>query len=116
MITVNTLRDEKRICELSQKYNHIGYDYMITYDGGTEKAIAAVKTDGDILYVQLLSASEDDMADMAIRSALAYGDNRGALTAIAENVSIGKHFQKVGFTEKDGVYSIEICKVVHYCG
>ncbi len=116
MITVNTINDEKRISELADKYGLVGYSFMVTCDGETEKAIAAVKAEGDDLYLRLLRADEDDMADMAIRSALAFGDNRGAKTAICEDDSFEKQLRRVGFTEKNGVYVIEICKVVHYCG
>ncbi len=116
MITVNKLRDEVRKAELIERYGLCGYDFMITYDGDTEKAVTAVKAEGDTLLLNLISAEEYDMADMAIRSALAYGDNRGAITAVAMDRAFEKAFQRVGFTEKDGVFSIEICKVVHYCG
>ena len=116
MITVNMLHDESRAKDLSALYELDGYKYMITLDGEAEKAVMAVKAEGEILYMQLLTALEDDMAEMAIRAALAYGDNRGAITANTPDLNHEKHFKKVGFTEKDGVYTIEICKVVHYCG
>lgn len=116
MITASVINDEARIKALNEEHKLEGFEYMATLDGGVEKAVAAVKTEGEILYMQLLYALEDDMAEMAIRSALAYGDNRYALTANTLDLSFGKDLQKVGFTEKDGVYSIEIRKVVHYCG
>ncbi len=116
MITVSVINDEERIRKLNEEHGLEGYEYMATLDGGAEKAVCAVKAEGEILNMQLLYALEDDMAEMAIRSALAYGDNRFALTAQTLDLSFGKDMQKVGFTEKDGIYSIEICKVVHYCG
>lgn len=116
MITVNVINDESRIKALGKEHKLEGFEYMATIDGGVEKAVCAVKAEGEVLYMQLLYASEDDMAEMAIRSALAYGDNRFALTANTLDLSFEKDMKKVGFTEKDGVYTIEICKVVHYCG
>lgn len=116
MIIVNTLKDEARKAELAERYDLCGYDFMITYDGDAEKAVTAVRVEGDTLFLRLISAEEDAMADMAIRSALAYGDNRGAVTAVTNDRTFEKAFQRVGFTENDDVYSIEICKVVHYCG
>ncbi len=116
MITVNVIKDEARIKALDEEYGLENFEYMATVDGGEEKAVCAVKAEGEVLSMQLLYAVEDDMAEMAIRSALAYGDNRFALTANTLDLRFGKDFKKVGFTEKDGVYTIEICKVVHYCG
>ena len=116
MITVNMLHDENRAKDLSALYELENYEYMLTLDGDTEKAVMAVKAEGENLYIKLITALEDDMAEMAIRAALAYGDNRGAVTAFTVDQSFDMHFQRVGFTEKDGVYTIEISKVVHYCG
>ncbi len=116
MITVNVIKDEARIKALDEEYGLESFEYMVTLDGGEEKAVCAMKVEGETLYMQLLSALEEDMAEMAIRSALAYGDNRFALTAKTLDLRFEKDFKKVGFTEKDEVYTIEICKVVHYCG
>ncbi len=116
MITVNIIHDEKRIAELSGQNNLEGYEYMSTVDGETEKAVAAVRAEGEMLFMELLSAAEPDMGDMAIRAALAYGDNRGCVTAQASDRQFERLLKCVGFCEKDGVYEIEISKVVHYCG
>ncbi len=116
MITVKVINDEERIKKLNEEHELEGFEYMATVDGGEEKAVCAVKAEGEVLSMQLLYALEDDMAEMAIRSALAYGDNRYALTANTLDSSFEKDLKKVGFTEKDGVYTIEIRKVVHYCG
>lgn len=116
MITVNMIHDEDRKSDLSKLYGLEGYEYMVTLDGETEKAVTAVKAVGETLYMQLLTVLEADMGDMAVRAALAYGDNRGCITAETTGGAFDSCIRKVGFTEKDGVYTIEISKVVHYCG
>ncbi len=116
MITVNMIHDEGRINDLSKLYSLDGFEYMVTLDGNTEKAITAVRAEGETLYMRLLTALEDDMGDMALRAALAYGDNRGCVTAETDDNTFDKYLRRVGFTENEGVYTIEISKVVHYCG
>lgn len=116
MITVNMIHDEARKNDLSKLHGFENFEYMITLDGEVEKAVAAVKAVGETLYMQLLTVLEPDMGDMAVRAALAYGDNRGCITAESSDGTFDTCLRKVGFTEKAGVYTIEISKVVHYCG
>lgn len=116
MITVNIIHDGARKAELSELSSMKDCEYMSTLDGKKEKAVTAVRAEGERLYLELLTADEPAMGDMAIRAALAYGDNRGCVTAEALGSQFEDMLKKVGFTENDDAYTIEISRVVHYCG
>lgn len=96
------------------EYSVDGGDIMVTKEDEKILSMCWVKASGREMEAKMLMSCDKDGADITIRGALAYGDNRGAMTCTAEHGEFDREFKCVGFTEKNGQLFIEINKVVHY--
>lgn len=111
-----TKASEKEREELNAKYSLSDYDFMKATDNDVPSALCAVKAEKEILRMMMIQASDASNADLTIRAALAYGDNRNAQECFAPLGCFDEAMKKVGFTEKNGELWIKINRVVHYEG
>ena len=114
MITVSKLIDVSELERLTTEYGLDNGDIMITQEDGRTLSLCWVRAEGKEMQMRMLFSCDKDGADIAIRGALAYGDNRFAQICFADKGEYDNAFKCVGFTEKDGRLFIEINKVVHY--